>query len=67
MSWVDKRLAFNEDDPDSNAAFDEKVSKLIWIPNIYFPLGKKGVFHDVIAPNVFVLIYGNGTVKYSQR
>ncbi|XP_047123875.1 glycine receptor subunit alpha-2 isoform X1 [Hydra vulgaris] len=67
MTWEDKRLAFDENTPDLYAAFDEKVSNQIWIPNIYFPLGKKGVFHDTIAPNVFVLIYGNGTIKYSQR
>ena len=67
MSWVDKRLAFDYDDPDVYAAFDVEVSRQIWIPNVYFPLGKKGVFHDLIARNVFVFIYGNGTVKFSQR
>ncbi|XP_065657422.1 glycine receptor subunit alpha-2 isoform X3 [Hydra vulgaris] len=67
MIWEDKRLVFEDNSPEAYVAFDAQVASQIWIPNIYFPKGKRGVMHDIIAKNVFILVYKNGTVKYSQR
>ncbi|XP_047123307.1 glutamate-gated chloride channel isoform X1 [Hydra vulgaris] len=67
MVWNDKRLVFNEVNHDVYIPLYAELSKRIWIPSIYFPLGKKGTFHDLLARNVFVFIYGNGTVKFTQR
>ena len=39
----------------------------IWVPDIYFPTGKKGKLQDITQKNALIRIRQNGTIYLSQR
>ena len=68
MQWVDFRLAYKSDMVDSiGLQLDGNVKNKLWIPNIYFPHGKRGIMHDMVRDNIQLQVFENGTVRYSHR
>ena len=68
MKWMDFRLNYSTPINETQALqLDGNSLEEIWIPNMYFPNGKKGLMHDIVRENIQIQIFENGTVMYSQR
>eukprot|EP00794_Sanderia_malayensis_P008130 gene8130-9000_t len=65
--WVDKRLAFDENNNQSKLILSGSSIGQIWTPDVYFPSEKEAFVHDVVTVNSGIKIYGDGFVFYSQR
>ena len=68
MQWVDFRLIYDSIVKDSiGLQLDGNVKDKLWIPNMYFPHGKRGIMHSMVRDNIQLQVFEKGTIKYSHR
>ncbi|GFO07446.1 glycine receptor subunit alpha-3, partial [Plakobranchus ocellatus] len=67
QEWMDPRLTFQttEDIPEPIAISMDYLPRL-WIPDLFFTLGRESYRHDTTTPNVFLRLWANGSVLFSQ-
>ncbi|CAL4148031.1 unnamed protein product, partial [Meganyctiphanes norvegica] len=64
--WTDERLVF--DDSEGRIKYLSLSEKdKIWTPDLFFKNEKKGHFHNIIEPNMYIRIFPGGQVLYSTR
>ena len=62
--WRDERLAYN--DYNESVTLNYLIDK-IWTPDIYFINEKEAYSHVITQPNRLMVLYPDGTLKYSQK
>ena len=67
LSWMDRRLAFQDRLNDSMLTLDAKVVDKLWVPDLFFSNEKHGYFHQITVPNRLIRLYKDGLVFYSSR
>ena len=69
--WTDYRLAFRNLNQamyiNSSVVFSNEIAELIWLPDPFFPLSKKGELHQLTKPNLVFELSPDGTIFFSQR
>ncbi|EYB86944.1 hypothetical protein Y032_0271g909 [Ancylostoma ceylanicum] len=66
--WEDPALVFDYMNPcKSNISFDDKVLQKLWIPNTCFINSKNAAIHESPFRNVFLMVFGNGTLWTNYR
>ncbi|PIO64210.1 Neurotransmitter-gated ion-channel ligand binding domain protein [Teladorsagia circumcincta] len=66
--WEDPALVFDFMNPcKSNISFDDKVLQKLWIPNTCFINSKNAAIHESPFKNVFLMVFGNGTLWTNYR
>ncbi|KAI1729757.1 neurotransmitter-gated ion-channel ligand binding domain-containing protein [Ditylenchus destructor] len=69
--WVDSRLAFNNILPNNTKRPQfltvPYVKANLWVPDSFFPSEKAAHRHMVDTENMFIRIYGDGSILYSAR
>uniref|UniRef100_A0A0N4Z2K4 Glycine receptor subunit alphaZ1-like n=1 Tax=Parastrongyloides trichosuri TaxID=131310 RepID=A0A0N4Z2K4_PARTI len=67
QSWIDERLAFKDEIPNSPEYFALNDDSKLWIVDSFFRNEKNGHRHMIDKPNMLVRIYKDGKVVYSVR
>ncbi|GFR73792.1 glycine receptor subunit alpha-4 [Elysia marginata] len=68
QEWLDPRLSFQTSkEVDEPISISIEYLPLLWKPDLFFTLGLTSYRHDSTTPNVFLRLWSNGTVLYSQR
>ncbi|ESO89503.1 hypothetical protein LOTGIDRAFT_125074, partial [Lottia gigantea] len=65
QQWDDPRLRYTDFDRYIQTNYRRFDS--FWVPDLFFPEAKKEDTHDVTIPNMYIRIFPNGTLIYSQR
>lgn len=52
---------------NTSIVFSNEIAELIWLPDPFFPLSKKGELHQLTKPNLLFELSPDGTIFFSQR
>lgn len=66
--WHDPRLRFDHlTDCLQNLTLGHAIIDRLWTPNVCFVNSKKTEIHTSPSPNIFLLLYPNGTIWVNYR
>ncbi|KRX68159.1 Ligand-gated ion channel 50 [Trichinella nativa] len=66
--WLDPALSYSHMNPcKQNLSLNNEILKHLWTPNSCFINSKTAEIHESPFPNIFLLIYPNGTVWTNYR
>uniref|UniRef100_A0A5S6QTY1 Neurotransmitter-gated ion-channel ligand-binding domain-containing protein n=1 Tax=Trichuris muris TaxID=70415 RepID=A0A5S6QTY1_TRIMR len=66
--WLDPALTYSHMNPcKQNMSLNNEILKFLWTPNSCFINSKSAEIHESPFPNIFLLVYPNGTVWTNYR
>ncbi|KFD71178.1 hypothetical protein M514_04974 [Trichuris suis] len=66
--WLDPALSYSHMNPcKQNMSLNNEILKFLWTPNSCFINSKSAEIHESPFPNIFLLVYPNGTVWTNYR